>query len=559
MGTTASPVRILGPDGQALAPSKRMALAGARNVPYDAANMSDQHMAAWMPSLWSADGELNMYRDRIVARVRDLVRNDGWASGAVTRILDNAIGANLRPVSKPDWRWLQRESGNKGFDHAWSQEFGAAVDGHWNTWANDPARYCDATRNQSFSQMAHTAFRHGLVDGDALATLPWLSERVEPGRARYATAVNLVDPDRLSNPNLAFDQLTLRGGVEVDSLGAAIAYHVRKAHQGDWWAAADSVSWERVPRETAWGRPNVVHYFEHQRAGQHRGGAGIFTPVLQRLKMLVKYDSVELDSAIINAIFAAYVESPMDPQLVREAMGGDEGFDNVSFTGYQADRASFHRENGIMLGGARIPQMFPGEAIKTVSAARPSTNFSPFENAMLRNVASGLGLSAQQVSNDWSDVNYSSARSAALEAGKTMDRRQRDFFVGFASPIRCALMEEMVDVDGLPMPAGIPNNPMPYLLFAAWRTAFTRCQWIGPPKGWVNPIDERAGAILGMDAGMSTLEQECLAQGTDFREVLHQRAYEIKLFDELGIPRPEWAGLFAATKADKKPNKPEAE
>jgi lambda family phage portal protein len=553
MSTTTSPVRILGPDGRAMAPSKPMALAGGRNVPYDAANMSDQHMAAWMPSLWSADGELNMYRDRIVARVRDLVRNDGWASGAVTRILDNAIGANLRPLSKPDWRWLQLESGNKGFDHEWSQEFGAAVDGHWNVWANDPARYCDATRNQTFSQMAHTAFRHGLVDGDATATLPWLSERVEPGRARYATTVNLVDPDRLSNPNLAFDQLTLRGGVEVDSYGAAIAYHFRKAHPGDWWAAADSVTWERVPRETPWGRPNVVHYFEHQRAGQHRGGAGIFTPVLQRLKMLVKYDSVELDSAIINAIFAAYVESPMDPQLVKEAMGGDEGVDNYSLNGYQSDRAEFHRQNSIMLGGARIPQMFPGEAIKTVNAARPSTNFSPFENAMLRNVASGLGLSAQQVSNDWSNVNYSSARSAALEAGKTLDRRQRDFFIGFASPIRYALMEEMADVDRLPMPSGIPNNPMPYRLFAEWRSAFTRCQWIGPPKGWVNPIDERAGAILGMDAGMSTLEQECLAQGTDFLEVLHQRAYEIKLFDKLGIPRPEWAGMFTAMQASKKP------
>jgi lambda family phage portal protein len=557
-------VRILGPDGQPLAPTTRrmrggraMALNnGIRDVPYDAASMTSQHMAAWMPALWSADSELNMYRDRIVSRVRDAVRNDGWASGAVTRILDNAIGANLRPVAKPDWQWLATASGNSAYDHEWSREFGKAVDANFSVWANDPGKYCDATRNQTFSQMAHTGFRHGLVDGDALAILPWLPERVYPGRARYATAVNLVDPDRLSNPYLVFDQMHLRGGVEIDTAGAARAYHIRKAHQGDWWAAAEAMTWERVPRETAWGRPIVVHYYESNRASQHRGGAGIFAPVLERLKMLVKYDSTELDAAIINAIFAAYVESPMDPQLVKEAMGGEGMGDDYDMNGYQEDRALWHKENAIMLGGAHIPQMYPGEAIKTVAAARPSTNFQPFESAMLRNVAAGLGLSAQQVSNDWHDVNYSSARSSSLEAMKTMNRRQYDFFVGFASPIRNALVEEMMDVDDLPMPAGVKK--LGYLEFAAWRTAFCRCIWIGPPRGWVNPIDERAGEILGMDAGMSTLEEACFTQGTNFEDVLHQRAYEIKMFDKLGIPRPEWAGLFTAVQASKKPQTPEA-
>lgn len=39
-----------------------------------------------------------------MSRARDLVRNDGWANGAVTRLLDNAVGANFRPIMKPDYR-----------------------------------------------------------------------------------------------------------------------------------------------------------------------------------------------------------------------------------------------------------------------------------------------------------------------------------------------------------------------------------------------------------------------------------------------------------------------
>jgi capsid protein len=159
--------------------------------------------------------------------------------------------------------------------------------------------------------MMRTAFRHKLVDGDALAVIQWLPERVKPGRAHYSTCVTLVDPDRLSNPQLRFDQNTMRGGVEIDPVrGNAVAYHIRRAHAGDWFSAKDSLTWDRVPRETSFGRPIVVHDYDGDRASTHRGGAGIFAPILQRIKMLSKYDQVELDSAVVNSIFSAYIESP---------------------------------------------------------------------------------------------------------------------------------------------------------------------------------------------------------------------------------------------------------
>src|SRR6185312_6111790 len=134
--------------------------------------------------------ELNMYRDRIVSRVRDMVRNDGWASGAVTRILDNAVGANLRPIAKPDYRFLAAATGLKTFDHEWAKDFARAVDANWRSWADDElGHYCDASRNMTFGQMLRLGFRHKLVDGDALGVMQWLPDRVGYGRARYATAV----------------------------------------------------------------------------------------------------------------------------------------------------------------------------------------------------------------------------------------------------------------------------------------------------------------------------------------------------------------------------------
>lgn len=37
--------------------------------------------------------------------------------------------------------------------------------------------------------------------------------------------------------------------------------------------------------------------------------------------MLIKYDQSELEAAILNAVFGAYITSPYDPQMVEAAMG----------------------------------------------------------------------------------------------------------------------------------------------------------------------------------------------------------------------------------------------
>lgn len=523
-------------------PSRAQMLVGGGRTPYDAADIWGQHMAAWQPYLWSPDGELNMYRDRIVSRIRDVVRNDGWASAAVTRTIDNVIGADFRPIFKPDWQSLRAMTGLKGFDHVWANEFGQALEAHYRSWAYGVGRYCDTQRNLLIPQQMALGFRHKCVDGDALAMLHWRTAPVVAGRARYATAVQVIDPDRLSNPQLNFDQQTLRGGVEVDEDGAAIAYHIRRAHQGDWFSAAKSMTWDRIPRETEWGRPIIVHDFDHDRAAQHRGGAGMLAPVLQRLKMLIKYDSTELDAAIINAIFAAYIESPFDGEMVQEALD-----DGERLGAYQDMRREYHEERKTAVGDVRISHLFPGEKLGFATAARPTSNFNDFENAMLRNIAAGTGTSAQMISQNWADVNYSSYRAAMLEIWKTFHRRRLNFAWGFCQPIVGAWVEESMEIDDLPLPQGAP----PY---SEYREAYSRARWMGPGRGYVDPEKERKGAILGMDAGLSTLEDETAElAGSDWREKVAQRAVEREYFKELGLPIPQWQAGEAAQTAQQSP------
>ena len=527
---------------------KHHALVGGSRVPYDAGDSNSDQMATWQPALWSPDNEINIYRDRIVSRVRDLARNDGWASGSITRVLDNAVGACYRPVFKPDYRMLRQLTGNKAFDAEWAAEYSRFLTAHWRTWANDKGRYCDVERKQTVSQMLRLAFRHKLLDGDALAVMQYRPDRLGHGKARYATTVQIIDPDRLSNPQQNFDMPNIRGGVEIDADGAPVAYHIREAHMGDWWAGKKTMTWKRIQRETSWGRPVVIHDFDMERGSQHRG-TGILTPVVQRLKMLIKYDQSELEAAILNAIFSAYITSPYDPKMVESAMG--ETFDDTEVGLYQEGRSEFHNDRRITLNnGARMPTLYPGESIETVNATRPNSNFEGFESAVLRNVSSATGLSAQQITQDWSDVNYSSARAAMLEAWKTLTRRRDDFSNGFAQPIAVAFAEEIHDVEDVPLPNDAPD-------FMDASASYCRARWMGPGRGWVDPVAEKKGAILSMEAGFSTLEMEVAENmGEDWEELVDQRSYELQRFEELGLSPPSWA--VADTFAPNPDNKQEA-
>jgi len=101
-----------------------------------------------------------------------------------------------------------------------------------------------------------------------------------------------------------------------------------------------------------------------------------------------------------------------------------------------------------------------------------------------------------------------------------------------------------MDRDELPLPAGAPP-------FIEARAAFGRCSWMGVARGWIDPTKEKAGAVIGMDAALSTLKRECAEQGLDYEELLHQRANEIRLMKELGLELPDWARSVAAAEAAK--------
>lgn len=552
----AQPPVLLGPDAQPVPPGLAKSIrdgagrmgasltGGAQGYvfPYDAASYTSTEMGDWLPNVRSPDGEINLYRDRMVARQRDLYRNDGWAKGAINGILDSTIGVQYRLIAKPDYRRLSLYA--KGFDDVWAREFRQVAEALWRDFAEDLGRYNDVQRQLTVAQQFRLCLGHKLIDGESLLVPYWLPERQGVGAATYATSFLGVDPDRLSNPYQGPDTRYMRGGIEIDELGVPLAGHIRKAQPNDWYNAVESMEWERVPFEHDDGSTGLIHDFDRDRFSQHRG-VSVFAPVLARLKMLARYYGVKLQAANLETIFGTYITSPYDADMVQDALTAAEDKTNVA--SYQAIRSAFHDKHKLTLNDVRLAALAPGEKIETVTPNQGNAEFSPFAHEMLRSVAAALGTSETQIHKDLSSANYSSIRAGIVEAEKTYLRRCQEFNLNTATPTYACLMMEQMERGMLPLPKGAPS-------FLEARTAYSRCRWLGPAAGWVDPVAERQGVVLGLAAGLTTLEDECARQGLDVDEVIDQRIYETQRFKESGLVQPTWMGeKVTAMEAAKKP------
>ncbi|MEE8128181.1 phage portal protein [Candidatus Vondammii sp. HM_W22] len=483
----------------------------------------EREMMSWSPQLRSADADLLPDMKTLVARSYDLARNYPMASGGIQIHLDNIIGAGLRLSAKPDYRAL-------GQDAEWAAEWSRRyVEPKFRLWSEDPGCYIDAARRLTMASMLGLGYRQFLMAGDILGTAEWL-----PGRGnRYSTAIQMVEPARLSNPVGRFDSNRLRAGVDLDRMGAARGYHIRSAMQSDSrFAGAETQTWKRVPRETPWGRTQVIHIFEQERAGQTRGKTGLATIIANSFK-LGKFQDISMEAATVNSMFAATIETEFNYAQAAEVMGNDDAIKVAD--GLIDAMGDFHSAKTVKMDGVKVPHLYPGERLNMSSVNHPGPNFAEFEKSFLRNQAAGWNLTYEQLARDYSETNYSGARAGLQEVWKFFNGRRQLIGGRFASSIYELWLEEAIDKGDVPLPPGGPD-------FYEAKAAYCRSRWIGPAKGQIDPLKENKSDDLEMDMGTLTLEDACAARGKDWEENLEQISREKKRMSELGLNRADIRG-----------------
>lgn len=497
--------------------------AGAAPQPaYDSASFETQTTAAWAPGLYSADAAAFGSEITTTARVQDLIRNDPSARAARERLIDMLVGPGLRLVARPDGDAL-------GLTPEETRKLARDLEREWRLIAGDPLKRCDARRQSSMGGLQRLFCADFVVEGEATFCF---TTRADPGQ-RYETCLIAVDPRRLSNPHSRFPSKALRGGVEMDAFGAAVAYHVRNAHQSDWWSAGDAWTWTRVPKQTRAGRPVFVHAFEPERAGQTRA-VSPFAVVVEWLRKVTRHGDLEIANAAANAMFTAFVETMLPADEVALRLGG-----SPSGTASASGREQFFKrsldslaENPPRLtNGARISVLPPNSKVAMNATARQTTAYPDFARSFLNRIAAPLGVSGEQITQDWSQVNYSSARAALNEVWRGMVRRAAVYDEQVMAPIYYAFMQEAFYKGYIQIPAHAPP-------FEAAAGAYLAGRWIHPGRGSVDPVKEAEASGLAMANCVSTLADEAAMQGRDWEENLEQQARERDKRRELGLPEP---------------------
>lgn len=493
---------------------------------YDGAGGRGPVMADWFAQLRSADLDWIPNRNPTVARARDTVRNDPVGASAVSRRINGAVGRGWRLSARPNARAL-------GISVEAARELGSAQEVEFRHFANGHAFEIDAERRLGLGGLLRVFGAHVLVDGEALGLTEWAPDE----GTRYATRLRAVDPDRLSNPRGRMDDAALRGGVERNGAGVPIRYWIRERHPADMGIDSLRWTWTGYDRFTAWGRPQVLHAFDPQRAEQTRG-VSRFAAALKSFRSLSKFTDATLQSATINALMVAFVKSSSGPEAVSEYLQVDD------LKAFEASREGFYDENPVSLaGGARMPVLPFGDEIQMQTASRDVASFDAFVRANIRLIAASLGVTYEELSMDYSQTNYSSARAAMVHAWAETLSLSAILEAQIVRPFYVAFLEEAFDRGYLTAPAGAPD-------FYDAIDAYAEAKWIGPGRGYIDPTKEIDAAAARIEAGISTLEDECADQGKDWEEVLEQRARELAREAELGLSRTSPASSPDETEAE---------
>ena len=505
----------------ATVPAAGKEMAGYMGSAYDAASFDSQEMALWGPAIQSADQEILPEMAAITPRVRDAVRNDALMRGALQTQRDSIVGERFLLNSAPDTTVL-------GLDEVWAEEFQEEVEAKFTLYAESLLNYPDAQRKNSLTELVRLAVGIYGVSGEVIASVEWLRDSGRP----YSTALQLIENERLSNPNGNMDSRLLRGGVQRNSFGAAVGYYIRDAFPGDYMDMENAYSWTYVPATKPWGRLQMIHIIDQWRPDQTRGIANIVS-ALKELRMTKKYRDIVLQSAALNATYAASIESELPTEVVMAQAGGGDPTALTKFARtYLGDIARFTKNSrNLVLNGVKIPHFYPGTKMNLQNAATPGGLGTQFEASMLRYIAASLGLSYEQFSKDYANANYSNLRAALAETNKRMRVEKRRVADRFASLFFRLWLEEALNAGEITsMPRRAPN----------WydgmnADAYSACTWIGANMGQIDGLKETQAAVLRINNGLGTAEDELAALGKDWRQVYRQLLREQNFRKKLGL------------------------
>lgn len=453
----------------------------------------------WFTRAADADGDTLADLPELRRRSRDSQRNNPLAASALHCKVTNVVGTGLKLNAAID-------SDRLGLTDDAASAWEAQAEAEWALFSGSTD--CDLARTLTFAEQQELAWRAVLENGDHFVTFATLNQM----RALwpYSFALQHIEADRVSNPNDAADTASIIAGVEKDSGGAPLRYHVARHHPGSSRRLGQAQSWQVLPAfGPRTGRRITLHLYRQLRPGQTRGVPDL-APVLTVLKQLDRYMDAEVDRAVKSALFLAFVTTNDGEGLAAMAPGE-----------YTADRRDYYAEKKIDLDHSTVAALFPGDRIEFSDPKAPNSAAESFLATFSRLAGAALELPHEVLTRHFQS-SYSAARGALLLAWQFFHGRRQWLVRSLCQPVYEAVITDAILAGRLDAP-GFLTDP------------FARAAWLG--SDWVGdapPILDEAKAIAAargrLELGISTRRAETAAlTGRDYDQVRRQRVKEAAL------------------------------
>ncbi len=444
----------------------------------------------WRGDNRSADSILLKDWKEVTGRAREMVQNSSYIAGAIEKICNNVVYTGITPQAQL-----------KKVDDSHDNVRNEAVEAHWKRWAE--------SEEVRFADVQDLAVRHLWTDGEFL-----IHHYVDPDmldKGLVPLRLELIEADHfdatvhgeLPNGNYA------RRGIEFNRKGDPVAYHLYVDHPGN-----TGVTILRKSRRIS--ADQIIHVFKRQRISQTRGISWLVS-IIMRMRGLEEFEDSELIAARLTSAFAFFMESPY-PEYNPQNMGGHlPGYEQ-----FTASAPTAGAEVPEFVEAGRIQQIPAGAKVHSEGYQRPGDQFEPFTKHGLRGGSTGMGMSFEAFSNNYSEATYSSARSGSLEERRGYRRQQGFLNDKLNSPVwklfcRVLYLSSLQSDVGLDIPV-------------TWQT---------PGWPWVDPYKDAQAASLKLKLGITNRQILCGELGLDHREVAEQLAIENADLSAKGIIKEE--------------------
>lgn len=462
--------------------------------------------ADWRAPVNSADQAIIPDSPTLNARARLAAANDWAAAAVIDGYRRHVVGIGISP----------RANARDPTTGALLDDFNRAADRLFYRWAGRAA-WCDIERRKSWWEIQGLAIAEWATVGQSFTLRNYRRRREMVG-----LVLQMLEPEQLDLTRTYKNAQTgneIRGGIEVDAYGAAVAYYFYTAgHPLELYTRESS---ERVPAE------RVMHLMRQSRPRQTYGVSRL-APVLRKLRHLQMYDEYQLVAARLEACIGAVIEQ--DVQLAASpALGVKPPAGKAATDAAGNDLLEFVP--------GMFPRLSPGEKVNWHHPVRPGQLYDPFVKAQLNHVAAGAGLDYPTVARDFTGATFSGQRQGMLERNAETDPLQALLIDALCQPTWEEFIALAVAEGRLAAPGFLEDPEM--------AAVYLQAEWQAPPKPWIDPQKQAMAAEIALRNGLATRRTYLNELGADWRETIAQLADEEAAARERGVqikPAPAAAG-----------------